>query len=95
MRYRARSDLHRDDVDLLVVFDGEHYEKPFQAAAEERTWSAWKWTQLDDSRASYETSHWLTVEFRVTNTHDGLILMGRDLPADLQALLNGVLCMSI
>jgi len=58
MRYRARSDLHRDDVDLLVVFDGEHYEKPFQAAAEERTWSAWKWTQLDDSRASYETSHW-------------------------------------
>lgn len=73
---RARSELHRDDVDLLVVFDGEHYVKPFDAAAEERLWSAWNWTQLNDNRASYETSYWPEADAEPGEAWADLTLMG-------------------
>ena len=47
----------RDKIDLLVVFDGEHFEEPWpdEKGAKEGTLTTWEWNEISPKEARYKS----------------------------------------
>lgn len=51
---RKDEHLHRGSADLLVVYDGDNFEKPW-GETKSGSLSQWKWQQLSPTSAQYES----------------------------------------
>ena len=51
-------ELHKPNVDFLVVTDGENFQNAWGEKTKSGTLSLWKWRVLDDTRAEYSGVKW-------------------------------------
>ena len=57
-RLRQCDDLHRRDVDLLVVVDGDRFENAWGPRKLSGSLARWAWRQVSDEVAYYDESIW-------------------------------------
>jgi hypothetical protein len=57
-RLRQSSQLHRADVELLVVFDGDRFENAWGQRRISGSLARWAWRQVSDELAYYDESKW-------------------------------------
>jgi hypothetical protein len=57
-RLRAAEDLHRVDVQLLVVVDGDRFENAWGPCRLSGSLARWAWRQVSPSVAYYDESKW-------------------------------------
>ena len=57
-RLRRLDDLHRSDVELLVVFDGDAFESAWGPGKASGSLSRWGWHQVSSFEAYYDRSCW-------------------------------------
>lgn len=50
---KSHPELHRYDIDFLVVTDGDHFESAWGNKDKSGSISKWEWRQLSDDRADY------------------------------------------
>ena len=55
---RRRGELHRADVELLVVFDGDRFENAWGPQRLAGSLSRWSWRQVSDELAYFDESKW-------------------------------------
>ena len=55
---RIREDLHRTDVALLVVVDGDGFESAWGSCRLSGSLSRWAWRQISAHEAYYEEARW-------------------------------------
>ncbi len=55
---RAATDLHRTDVDFLVVSNGDDFEVAWGEREKHGSLAEWQWEQLDERNAVYTQSKW-------------------------------------
>jgi len=55
---RRSDQLHRADVELLVVFDGDHFENAWGPQRLSGSLSRWAWRQVNDELAYFDESKW-------------------------------------
>ena len=55
---RIREDLHRTDVALLVVVDGDDFESAWGSCRLSGSLSRWAWRQISAHEAYYEEARW-------------------------------------
>jgi hypothetical protein len=55
---RRSDQLHRADVELLVVFDGDHFENAWGPQRLSGSLSRWAWRQVSDELAYFDESKW-------------------------------------
>jgi len=55
---RKCGELHRADVELLVVFDGDQFENAWGPQRLSGSLSRWAWRQVSDELAYYDESKW-------------------------------------
>ena len=55
---RKSGELHRADVELLVVFDGDQFENAWGPQRLSGSLSRWAWRQVNDELAYYDESRW-------------------------------------
>jgi len=55
---RRSDQLHRADVELLVVFDGDQFENAWGAPRLSGSLSRWAWRQVNDELAYFDQSKW-------------------------------------
>ena len=55
---RKSGELHRADVELLVVFDGDQFENAWGPTRLSGSLSRWAWRQVSDELAYYDESRW-------------------------------------
>lgn len=59
---RHRQELHRDDVDLLVVYNGNHFRKPWGDQEKAGSLADWRWRLVAEGQAQYEGVKWRDAE---------------------------------
>jgi hypothetical protein len=59
---RKSGELHRADVELLVVFDGDQFENAWGAQRLSGSLSRWAWRQVSDELAYFDESKWADAE---------------------------------
>ena len=57
-RLRAAEDLHRADVQLLVVIDGDRFENAWGPCRLSGSLTRWAWRQVSPAAAYYDESKW-------------------------------------
>jgi hypothetical protein len=57
-RLRASNTLHRADVEILVVVDGNQFENAWGARRLSGSLARWAWRQVTDELAYYDESKW-------------------------------------
>jgi hypothetical protein len=57
-RLRAAEDLHRADVQLLVVVDGDRFENAWGPCRLSGSLARWAWRQVSPAVAYYDESKW-------------------------------------
>jgi hypothetical protein len=55
---RKSGELHRADVELLVVFDGDRFENAWGPQRLSGSLSRWAWRQVSDELAYFDESRW-------------------------------------
>ena len=55
---RKSGELHRPDVELLVVFDGDQFENAWGQQRLSGSLSRWAWRQVSDELAYFDESRW-------------------------------------
>jgi len=55
---RKSGELHRADVELLVVFDGDQFENAWGPRRLSGSLSRWAWRQVNDQLAYFDESKW-------------------------------------
>jgi len=55
---RKSGELHRADVELLVVFDGDQFENAWGQQRLSGSLSRWSWRQVSDELAYFDQSKW-------------------------------------
>jgi hypothetical protein len=55
---RKSADLHRSDVELLVVVDGDRFENAWGPRRLSGSLARWAWRQVSTSDAYYDESKW-------------------------------------
>ena len=55
---RRSGELHRADVELLVVFDGDQFENAWGPRRLSGSLSRWAWRQVSDELAYFDESRW-------------------------------------
>jgi hypothetical protein len=55
---RRSGELHRADVELLVVFDGDQFENAWGPLRLSGSLSRWSWRQVSDELAYFDESKW-------------------------------------
>lgn len=55
---RRSGELHRADVELLVVFDGDQFENAWGPQRLSGALSRWSWRQVSDELAYFDESKW-------------------------------------
>jgi hypothetical protein len=55
---RRSGELHRADVELLVVFDGDQFENAWGPQRLSGSLSRWAWRQVSDELAYFDESKW-------------------------------------
>ena len=55
---RKSGELHRADVELLVVFDGDQFENAWGPQRLSGSLSRWAWRQVSDELAYFDESRW-------------------------------------
>jgi hypothetical protein len=55
---RMRENLHRSDVELLVVVDGDGFESAWGPCRLSGSLSRWAWRQISAQEAYYEEARW-------------------------------------
>lgn len=55
---RKSGELHRADVELLVVFDGDRFENAWGPQRLSGSLSRWAWRQVSDELAYFDESKW-------------------------------------
>ena len=55
---RRSSQLHRADVELLVVFDGDQFENAWGSRRVSGSLARWAWRPVSDELAYYDESKW-------------------------------------
>ena len=58
LRLRRSDQLHRADVELLVVFDGDQFENAWGTQRLSGSLSRWSWRQVSDELAYFDQSKW-------------------------------------
>jgi hypothetical protein len=58
LKLRKSRDLHRADVELLVVFDGDQFENAWGPQRLSGSLSRWAWRQAGDGLAYFDESKW-------------------------------------
>jgi hypothetical protein len=58
LRLRRSDQLHRADVELLVVFDGDRFENAWGTQRLSGSLSRWSWRQVSDELAYFDQSKW-------------------------------------
>ena len=58
LRLRRSDQLHRADVELLVVFDGDRFENAWGTQRLSGSLSRWAWRQVSDELAYFDESKW-------------------------------------
>jgi len=58
LNLRKSRDLHRADVELLVVFDGDQFENAWGPQRLSGSLSRWAWRQVSDGLAYFDESKW-------------------------------------
>ena len=59
---RRSGELHRADVELLVVFDGDQFENAWGPQRLSGSLSRWAWRQVSDELAYFDESRWANSE---------------------------------
>ena len=59
---RKSGELHRADVELLVVFDGDRFENAWGPQRLSGSLSRWAWRQVSDKLAYFDESKWANPE---------------------------------
>jgi hypothetical protein len=59
---RRSGELHRADVELLVVFDGDRFENAWGPQRLSGSLSRWSWRQVSDELAYFDESKWSHAE---------------------------------
>ncbi len=54
--------LYRDDVDLLVVTDGDSFESAWGSPVKTGSLSSWHWTRQGTQTATYRSAKWFPAE---------------------------------
>jgi len=54
--------LHRDDIDLLVVLDGNSFEEPWGDDPKRGTLKKWRWSKVSENEAKYVQTKWVADE---------------------------------
>lgn len=57
---RKREDLHRTDVGLLVVVDGDAFENAWGPSCLSGSLARWAWRQVSAHEAYYDEARWVT-----------------------------------
>jgi hypothetical protein len=57
-RLRAANELHRGDVDCLVVVDGDEFQSAWGSRLKSGTLSKWRWDRTGSSEAHYIEAKW-------------------------------------
>lgn len=58
LNLRRSAELHRADVELLVVFDGDQFENAWGPQRLSGSLSRWAWRQVSDELAYFDESKW-------------------------------------
>lgn len=58
LNLRRSGELHRADVELLVVFDGDQFENAWGPQWLSGSLSRWAWRQVSDELAYFDESKW-------------------------------------
>lgn len=58
LNLRRSDQLHRADVELLVVFDGDQFENAWGPQRLSGSLSRWAWRQVNDELAYFDESKW-------------------------------------
>lgn len=64
-RISASKDLHRSDVDFLVVFNGNDFRAAWGETSKQGALSEWQWKELGENRAEYLEAKWSEENKRV------------------------------
>lgn len=59
---RKRQDLHRTDVGLLVVVDGDGFENAWGPSCLSGSLARWAWRQVSAHEAYYDEARWLVAD---------------------------------
>lgn len=62
LNLRRSGELHRADVEVLVVFDGDQFENAWGPQRLSGSLSRWAWRQVDDDVAYFDESKWAPSE---------------------------------
>ena len=57
--FRGRVDYDRADIDLLIVYDGDRFEGPWERPLKRGSLTKWKWNRKSDDLAEYEETKWI------------------------------------
>ena len=57
---RQKPELYREDVDLLVVYDGDRFKSPWRDGARVKSGSLseWDWKVVGEGEATYRATKW-------------------------------------
>ena len=57
---RQKPELYREDVDLLVVYDGDRFKSPWRDGARVKSGSLseWDWKVVGEGEATYRATRW-------------------------------------
>lgn len=59
---RSRKDLYQEDVDLLIVYDGNQFQEPWGQPSKTGSLSKWGWRVVVDGQAIYDAVKWREAE---------------------------------